>query len=351
MQSILNRPLLPWPIVRLRFAIPLTILLLVATSYVSGFLPFNAYYVLVAATAIWAAYDSHRLGIQRFDSSLALPPIGVLAALAVLWPFTFPAYLKLRYRIEHGEIGPKVSRTSKLGWLIALGVVVAAVGIGALILMSRSPTIQRLVSLATDVSAEFRVPVNVSLDDGRYLALKIYNPPPTADSVRPEWARSIARFALNRYGRVGPLDSVSVSLVNQRQQGAITVTREQERYAWSVGQLGDSAADPEDDSFARSFLEHVRSQDAAGAAQLQPGSAISAKGWTSIAGLSSYFPKGGPQRIRFVGWLLFVDSAVVAKKLSYRIEASADTTLAEVWLVHVGGRTYVNTFRMSRITK
>ena len=337
---------------RLRFAIPLTILLLAATSYVSGFLPFNAYYVLVAATAIWAAYDSHRLGIQRFDSSLALPPIGVLAALAVLWPFTFPAYLKLRYRIEHGEIGPKVSRTSKLGWLIAGGVAVAAVGIGALVVMSRSPAIQRLVSLATDVSAEFRVPVTVSLDDGRYLGLKVYNPPPSADSVRPEWARSIARFALDRYGRVGPLDSVSVSLVNQRQQGAITVTREGQRYAWSVEQLRDSEPDPEDDSFARSFLEHVRSQDAAGAAQLEPASVISSKkGWTSIAAMSSYFPKGGPQRIRSVGWLLFVDSAVVGKKLSYRIETSADTTLAEVWLVHVDGRAYVNTFRMTRITK
>jgi hypothetical protein len=46
-----------------------------------------------------------------------------------------------------------------------------------------------------------------------------------------------------------------------------------------------------------------------------------------------------------------VDSSVVAKKLSYRIEASAGTTLAEVWLVDVGGRPYVETFRMSRITK
>ncbi|HEX9085810.1 MAG TPA: hypothetical protein VF836_13805, partial [Gemmatimonadaceae bacterium] len=265
--------------------------------------------------------------------------------------FTFPAYLKVRYRIKHGEIGPKVSRTSKLGWLIAGGVVVTAGGIGALVVMSRSPTIQRLVSLATDVSAEFRVPVTVSLDDGRHLGLKIYNPPPSADSVRPEWARSIARFALDRYGRVGPLDSVSVSMVNQRQQGAITVTREGERYAWSVEQLRDSAPDPEDDSFARSFLEHVRSQDTAGAAQLEPGSAIRSKGWTTIAAMSSYFPKGGPQRIRFVGWLLFVDSAFVAKKLSYRVEAPADTTLAEVWLVHVGGRAYVDTFRMSRITK
>jgi hypothetical protein len=335
--------------VRLRFAIPLTILLLAATSYVSGILPFNAYYVLVGATAIWAAYDSHRLGIQRFDSSLALPPVGVLIALAVLWPFTFPAYLKLRYRIQHGDIGPRVSRGPKLGWLI-FGGVVAAAGVVTLVLFSRSPAIRRVASLITDVSAEFGVPVTVSLTSGRLLALKIYNPPRSADSVSLEWAKSIARFARDRYAGAGPLDSVSVSLVDQRQQGAVTVTRERERYTWSNEELQDLPAAPEDDAFARSFLENVRSQDVAGAAQLQPGSAISSN-WTGIAALSSYFPKGSPREIRPVRWVLYIDSTVVARKLTYRIETTTDTTQAEVWLVDVAGRRYVNTFRMTRGAK
>jgi hypothetical protein len=326
------------------------ILLLGATSYLSGILQFNAYYVLVGATAIWAAYDSHRLGVQRFDTSLALPPIGVLIALAALWPFTFPAYLKLRYRIQHGNIGPRVSRAPKLGWLI-VGGVIAAAGVVALVRVSRSPAIQRLTSLVTDVSAEFRVPLTVSLTNGGHLALKIYNPPRLADSVSLQWAKSIARFARDRYAGVGPLDSVSVSLVDQRQQGAITVTDERERYAWSNEQLQqDSAAAPEDDAFARSFLENVRLKDVAGAAQLQSGSDISSK-WTGIAALSSYFPKGSPLEIRPVRWVLYVDSTVVARKLTYRIESLTDTTQAQIWLVDVAGRPYVNTFRMTRGTK
>ncbi len=334
---------------RLRFAIPLTILLLAATSYLSGFLSFNAYYVLVGATAIWAAYDSHRIGVQRFDSSLALPAVGVLIALAVLWPFTFPAYLKLRYRIQHGDIGPRVSRAPKLGWLIFAGVVAAA-GVVTLVVFSRSPAIQRVASLMTDVSAEFRVPLTVSLTNGRHLALKIYNPPRLADSVSLEWAKSIARFARDRYAGAGPLDSVSVSLVDQRQQGAITVTRERERYAWSNEQLQDSAAAPADDAFARSFLENVRLQNVAGAAQLEPGNAISSN-WTGIAALSSYFPKGSPREIRPVRWVLYVDGTLVARKLTYRIETPTDTAQAEIWLVDVSGRRYVNTFRMTRGTK
>jgi hypothetical protein len=272
-----------------------------------------------------------------------------LIALAVLWPFTFPAYLKLRYRIQHGGIGPRVSRTPKWGWLIVGGVIAIAGGV-AVVLFSRSATVRSLSSLMTDVSAEFGVPVSVSVTDGRRLALKIYNAPRSADSVSLAWEKSIARFARDSYSGTGPLDSVAVSLVDQREQGAITFTEERERNAWSNDQLRDSAAAPEDDAFARSFLENVRSKNVAGAAQLQPGSDISSK-WTGIAAMSSYFPKGSSLEIRPVRWVLYVDSAMVARKLTYRIETPTDTTQAQIWLVDVAGRRYVNTFRMTRGTK
>jgi hypothetical protein len=168
--------------------------------------------------------------------------------------------------------------------------------------------------------------------------------------VSLEWAKSIARFARDSYAGAGPLDSIAVSLVDQRQQGAVTVTEERERYAWSNEQLQNSAAAPEDDAFALSFLENVRSKNVAGAAQLQPGSDISSK-WTGISALSSYFPKGSPLEIRPVRWVLYVDSTMVARKLTYRIETPTDTTQAQIWLVDVAGGRYVNTFRMTRGTK
>lgn len=331
---------------RLRFAIPLTIVLLAATSYLSGILSFNAYYALVGATAIWGAYDSHRLQVERFDSSLALPPIGVLIALAVLWPFTFPSYLKLRYRIQHGEIGPRLNRTFRLRWLIVGGI--AAAAISALVLLWRSPTIRGLASLATDVSAEFQVPVTVSLSDGRYLGLKIQNAPPPADSVLLEWEKCIARFAWDRYSRTGSLDSVSVTLVDSRQQGAVTITSQHDRNAWAVEELRDSPPAPEDDVFARSFIENVRTQNVAGAAQLEPGGVIN---WKDLGGIGQLLPKGNPQLIRPIRWVLFVGRAGVTRKLTYSIEAPSDTGLAEVWLSHTGGHTYVNTFRVTPAKK
>jgi hypothetical protein len=186
--------------------------------------------------------------------------------------------------------------------------------------------------------------MNVSLT-GRNLSLTIYNPPSLSDSIRVQWAESIARFASDRYAPAGGLDSVSVRLTDQREQGAITTTRERQRYSWAVEQLRNSEPPRNDDIFARSFLENVRMQNKAGASQLQPGSTISSS-WESIAASSSYFPTDTPQRARPVRWELLVNSAGISRKISYSIETSTDTALADVWLVDAGGRTYVNTFRI-----
>jgi hypothetical protein len=327
--------------VRLRFAIPLTILLIVATSLASGSLPFNAYYILVAVTAIWAAYDSRRLGVERFDSNLALPPIGVLIVLAVFWPIAFPAYLKLRYRIQHGKVGPRASHPSRLVWYIAGGVAVV-VGV-ALFLLWRSPLVRGLASLQADITTEFQVPVNISLRD-RFLGVKVVNPPPSADSVRPEWEKSIARFALERYADKNRLDSVSVSLVDSRQQGAITLTQVQDTRTWAVAELQDSAVSRGDDTLARSFIENVRTQNLAGAAQVQPGGSLE---WKNVAPLGQHIPKSDRPLVRPVRWAVFVDSAGVSRKLTYSIEDTADTAVAEIWLSDTGGHTYVNTFRLT----
>jgi hypothetical protein len=331
--------------VRLRFAIPLAILLLIATSYASGFLPFNAYYVLVGTSAIWAAIDSHRVGVEQYNSSLALPPIGILAVVTVLWPITFPAYLKLRYRVQRGDVALGLSRTSRFRWWILAGAV--GIGLSALIVFWRSPTIQQLALLATDLKAEFRVPVDVSLTAGRNLSLTVYAVPPLSDSMRAEWAKSMARFARDRYAQASPLQAVTVILVDQHQRGAIIVTRQLNRYVWSVEQIRDSeSANSDDDKFARAFLENVRTQNIAGAAQLNPSSTINANGWEGMAGFRASFPKGQSRSVRPVGWEILADSSGESRKLVYRIESQTDTALAEIWLVDVAGHTYVDTFRM-----
>ncbi len=335
---------------RLRFGIPVTILLLIATSYISAFLPFNPYYVLVGATAIWAAIDSHRVGVEKYNSSLALPPIGILAVVAVLWPLTFPAYLKFRYRLRRGDVALGLSRTPRFGWWLLAGAV--GVGLAALIFLWRSPAIQQLALLANDLTAEFRVPVNVSLTADRNLSLSVYAVPSLSDSMRAEWARSIARFAQDHYARADSLQAVTVILVDQQQHGAIKVTRQLNRYVWSVEQIRDSeAANFDDDKFARAFLENVRTQNIAGAAQLNPSSSINANGWQGMAAFRASFPKGQSRLVLPVGWEILVDSSGQSRKLIYRIESQTDTALAEIWLVDVAGHTYVNTFRMRSTSK
>lgn len=62
---------------RLLYAIPLMIVLA----------------VLVALTALWAAFDSRRLRVQEYQSRLALDPLALCFVMAILWPIVFPWYL------------------------------------------------------------------------------------------------------------------------------------------------------------------------------------------------------------------------------------------------------------------
>src|SRR5688572_1510987 len=122
---------------QLRFGIPLTILLLAVSTWISGSLPFNAYYLLVGSSAIWAASDSRRIGIERYQSALALPPIGILVGFVIAWPIVFPWYLRVRYRIRTSLLGPREARRNVGGWVL-VGVL-GALFIAAVILSQFPP--------------------------------------------------------------------------------------------------------------------------------------------------------------------------------------------------------------------
>src|SRR5438046_10089658 len=98
------------------------------------YFPFQPISLIVWGTAIWAAIDSHKLEITQYDSSLAIPPLGVLIALVLFWPITFPWYLKLHWRVKNGEIGQK-GEQSMIPFIV-FGVFVLLAGKGVLFLLS-----------------------------------------------------------------------------------------------------------------------------------------------------------------------------------------------------------------------
>ncbi|MCA9919340.1 MAG: hypothetical protein KC445_15380 [Anaerolineales bacterium] len=70
----------------------------------------NLVYVLIFATALWAAWDSSRIGLRRYKSIVSYGPIGLFFAISFLWPIAFPLYLAMKFRIRQGiaEVKPAV---------------------------------------------------------------------------------------------------------------------------------------------------------------------------------------------------------------------------------------------------
>ena len=222
---------------RKRFGIPLMLLLLVVGTFLSAFFPFQPIYVIVWATAIWAAIDSKRLDITQYDSALAIAPLGVLIALVLFWPITFPWYLKLHWRVKNGEIGQK-GEPSMIPFVV-FGVFVLLVGTGAYFLI-RSPTLWNVIAISTEASAEYRQTVKVSLSGGN-LTLSMNDAAVPKDSAaRAHVARGLATFALQRFTKPEELRSVAVEFRNEIEAGGVKVTRGTSNFRWTIAQLRDS---------------------------------------------------------------------------------------------------------------
>lgn len=99
-----------------------------------------------------------------------------------------------------------------------------------------------------------------------------------------------------------------------------------------------------DDSFARGFIESLRSRDPAGGAQLEPGSDIAREGWAVVTEQAANLPPGEPDSVVLKEWATIRDSHGVARKLTYKISSGERHSTIDVWVVGQGRR-YVNTVR------
>ena len=84
------------------WAILFTLAILGATLVLSELVGFNLVWILIFATAVWAAIDSSRLQLKKYKSGIAYGPIVVFVVVALLWIVGFPWYLVARYKIRHG---------------------------------------------------------------------------------------------------------------------------------------------------------------------------------------------------------------------------------------------------------
>jgi len=156
------------------------------------------------------------------------------------------------------------------------------------------------------------------------------------------WLRDAAIRARETYIFPDSIDSVRTSFTSLVQEQGRTVTREWPRYTWALAELGDTGTvNPQDDAFARSFLENLRTGSRAGIAQLHP--IQRAHAWDSIALFRSVLPQDEPDTVQLRHWE-HLDTLGGIWKLTYVVIGRSEAGRAEIHVQNQAGARVVRAF-------
>jgi hypothetical protein len=152
--------------------------LLVALSFVgclwlSGIVGIDLYWPMAALWGGWAALDSHRHDLKRYERVFPLEPWALLAAVTIMWPVALPWYLRLRRRIRTGrlKLPTRPSRTRYV--LVALAFLGPLAVLALPKLMDRIPMAADLSAVERAASDAAHEPVEVSLHSSGTLTVTV----------------------------------------------------------------------------------------------------------------------------------------------------------------------------------
>jgi low affinity Fe/Cu permease len=83
-------------------AILLTIALLGACTVIYRLTGFDLSWIMVIGTAVWAAIDSTKIHLKRYESGISYGPVVLFFGFVLLWFIAFPWYLVVRHKIKTG---------------------------------------------------------------------------------------------------------------------------------------------------------------------------------------------------------------------------------------------------------
>ena len=62
-----------------------------------------AAWMTIAVYSLWAAIDSHRIGLNRYRTIISHSPVAIFLACFAFWIIVFPVYLVVRAQIVCGQ--------------------------------------------------------------------------------------------------------------------------------------------------------------------------------------------------------------------------------------------------------
>ena len=90
------------PTMKTPIAVLFTTGLFIVCYLVTRFVHFDLVTIMVFGTALWAAIDSSKLQLTRYESGISYGPVVLFIACALLWIVGFPWYLSMRDKIKSG---------------------------------------------------------------------------------------------------------------------------------------------------------------------------------------------------------------------------------------------------------
>lgn len=80
-------------------AFPASLALLYLADALEAVIQFPVSLIMIPGTALWAAIDSEKIGLQKHESVISYDPYKLFVGITLLWLIGFPWYLMVRHRI------------------------------------------------------------------------------------------------------------------------------------------------------------------------------------------------------------------------------------------------------------
>jgi hypothetical protein len=195
----------------------------------------DLYWPMTGAWAIWAALDSRRLKLDRFERVFPLQSIPLAFSVLFLWPISLPWYIHLRARAESGDLiqppGPGRARYV----LVAVAAAVPLLALGSSFLVSHSRTFSPLRAAQIALSKEPLV-MRLNYNTSGTLTLTVQNSTMPSNAREAEAYRlaSLVAAAVDSFHSV---QAVSVGFVKITGTAGLTYTRAEGTYGWPMTQL------------------------------------------------------------------------------------------------------------------
>jgi len=187
----------------------------------------------------WAAVDSHRRDLRRYERVFPLEPWALFAAVTIMWPVALPWYLRLRRRIDTGRLREPLRPSRTRYVLVALAFLGPLAVLALPRLMRHMPLLSNLGPVEQAARASAGEPVEVSLQSGGTLTITVLHPADARElhEERMATARRIGEAVVQAAGPKASFRRVRVAFAMVSGPPGMRSSQVGDVFEWTVAEL------------------------------------------------------------------------------------------------------------------